>query len=182
MACIHRIVGILKKKGKKENCSNISQPLGSFKIPTTDTSTHVLTHENVDVHTLKYKSVHSYTLPVLIMLRVQTMVCPWLTTYKVALRCTLLIFLIFQPTLCICVIQAFIILTSVHPMLLFPLLWHAIGSAHTATLGTTSTCHCYPPQSNQAWPKGSPCSKGWPAESTMPVICQLNRPTLQHQL
>lgn len=51
----------LKKKKKKENCPNISQPLGYFNIPTIDTNTHVLTHENV--HMFMHKSVHSYTPP-----------------------------------------------------------------------------------------------------------------------
>lgn len=40
---------------------------------------------------LMQKSVHSYTPPVLILLKLQTMVCPWLTMYKVALRCTLFV-------------------------------------------------------------------------------------------
>lgn len=92
MTCIHTIVGVFKKKKeKKGNCPNISQLLCSFKTPTTETNSHVLTHKNDDLHMLMQKSVRSYIPPVLILLKLQTMVCPWLTMYKVALRCTLFV-------------------------------------------------------------------------------------------
>ena len=64
----------LNNKIKKENCSNISQSLGSFKNPTTGMNTQVLTRENVAVCTLIHSSVHSYRPPVLTMARVQTRV------------------------------------------------------------------------------------------------------------
>lgn len=59
-------VEILKKKKEK---NETAQALGSFIGPTTDTNILVLIHENVDVHMFMNKSVHSYTLPVLIMIR-----------------------------------------------------------------------------------------------------------------
>lgn len=49
------------------------------------------------------------------------------------------VFSLLRPTLCMCVIQAFIVLIAVHPRLLSQLLSHPIKSDHTATLGSTSS-------------------------------------------
>lgn len=71
-----------------------------------------------------------------------------------------------------CVTQAFIVFIAVHPRLLSQLLSHAIKSAHTTTLGPTSSCSlslpmCFFPRppdltervTTPAVPALTPCSK-----------------------
>lgn len=151
--------GNIKKEEKKENCSNISQSLGSFKNPTADTNTQVLTYGNAVIHTLTHKSVHSYPPPVLTMVRLQTRAYLWLTKYKVALRCTLLKF-----SHCSDLLFASVSLKFSSSSSLFAL--HDYFNFYDRPPGQLTQPRCHPDhlvcqhcpsQSNQVWLKWSPC-------------------------